>query len=215
MRRLIPRLALALLIAAGAGWAALHRHEINLAALDAWLGSLGVWAPIGHVILYAVATVIFVPGVVFTLAGGALFGPVWGSLWNLLGATLGASLAFLSARYIVGDWVERRARGFVKRVVDGVAAEGWRFVALARLVPFVPFNLLNYALGLTRIRFLPYVATTFVCMAPGAVGYTWLGHAGRSLLSRDAATVDYGLLALAFPAAVAFLPRLVGRLRDR
>ena len=85
LRRFLPRLALALVVVAAVAWAAVHRDQINLATLDAWLDSLGPWAPIGYVILYALATVAFVPGAIFALAGGALFGPVWGSLWNLAG----------------------------------------------------------------------------------------------------------------------------------
>ena len=108
IRPLLPRLALALLLGAAAAAAAVYRDRLDPAALDASLGSLGSWAPIGYVLLYALATVAFVPGAIFGLAGGALFGPVWGSLWNLLGATLGATLAFLVARYIAGDWVERK-----------------------------------------------------------------------------------------------------------
>ena len=82
-RSLLPRVAILLLLVAAAGWAALHRDQFNLATLDAWLSSLGPWAPVGYVVLYAVGTVAFVPGVVFALAGGALFGPIWGSVWNL------------------------------------------------------------------------------------------------------------------------------------
>src|SRR6516225_3148754 len=68
-------------------------------------------------------------------------------------ATLGPTLAFLVARYVAGDWVARRAGGLLKRLIDGVDAEGWRFVAFVRLVPLFPFNLSNYLLGLTRIPF--------------------------------------------------------------
>jgi len=211
--RFLPRLALALLLVAAAAWAAVHRDQINLATLDAWLGSLGLWAPIGYMVLYALATVAFVPGVIFALAGGALFGPLWGSLWNLLGATLGATLAFLVARYMAGDWVERKAGGFLKRLIAGVDAEGWRFVAFVRLVPLFPFNLSNYVLGLTRIPFHHYVIATLVCMAPGSVAYTWLGHAGRGALTGEADTVRYGLLALGLLAAIALLPRFIGRMR--
>jgi uncharacterized membrane protein YdjX (TVP38/TMEM64 family)/rhodanese-related sulfurtransferase len=181
--------------------------------LDAWLGSLGLWAPIGYMLLFAIATVAFFPGAIFSVAGGALFGPIWGSLWNLLGATLGATLAFLVARYIVGDWVERKAGGLLKRLIEGVDAEGWRFVAFVRLVPLFPFNLSNYVLGLTRIPLHQYVIATLVCMMPGAVAYTWLGHAGRGALTGEADTVRYGLLALGLLAAIALLPRLIGRMR--
>ena len=209
-RRLLPRLALVLLLVAAVGWAAFHRDQINLATLDAWLASLGVWAPVGYVVLYALATVAFVPGAIFSLAGGALFGPIWGTVWNLTGATLGATLAFLVARYIAGDWVARKAGGLLKRLIDGVDAEGWRFVAFVRLVPLFPFNLSNYALGLTRIPLHHYVLATLVCMAPGAVAYTWLGHAGRGALSGETDAVRYGLLALGLLAAIALLPRLIG-----
>jgi uncharacterized membrane protein YdjX (TVP38/TMEM64 family)/rhodanese-related sulfurtransferase len=213
MRRSLPRLALTLLLAGMTGWAIFHRDQINLATLDAWLASLGPWAPIGYVILFALATVAFVPGVVFSLAGGALFGPLWGSLWNLTGATLGAILAFLVARYIAGDWVARKTGGLLKRLIDGIDTEGWRFVAFVRLVPLFPFNLSNYALGLTRIPLQHYVIATLVCMVPGAVAYTWLGYAGRGALSGDTGAVRYGLLGLGLLAAIALLPRLIGRLR--
>ena len=212
-RRLLPRLALLLLLVAAVGWAAFHRDQINLTTLDAWLSSLGLWAPVGFVALYALATIAFVPGAIVTLAGGALFGPIWGSVWNLTGATLGATLAFLVARYLAGGWVERKAGGLLKRIIGGVDAEGWRFVAFVRLVPLFPFNLSNYVLGLTRIPFHHYVLATFVCMAPGAVAYTWLGYAGRGALAGEADAVRYGLLALGLIAAIALLPRLIGRLR--
>lgn len=213
MRRIVPRLALALLLIAAVGWAAIHRDQINLATLDARVGALGLWAPVAYVIFYALATLAFVPGMIFALAGGALFGPLWGSLWNLIGATVGATLAFLIARYLAGDWVSRKAGGLLKRVIDGVDAEGWRFIAFVRLVPLFPFNLSNYVLGLTRIPLHHYVIATFVCMIPGAVAFTWLGHAGRGALTGDADTVRYGLLALGLIAAIALLPRLIARLR--
>jgi uncharacterized membrane protein YdjX (TVP38/TMEM64 family)/rhodanese-related sulfurtransferase len=163
--------------------------------------------------LFALGTVAFVPGVVFSVGGGALFGPFWGSLWNLTGATLGAILAFLVARYIAGEWVAGKAGGLLKRLIDGVDAEGWRFVAFVRLVPLFPFNLSNYALGLTRIPLRDYVIATVICMAPGTVAYTWLGHAGRGALSGEASAIRYGLLGLGLLAAIAVLPRLISRLR--
>jgi uncharacterized membrane protein YdjX (TVP38/TMEM64 family)/rhodanese-related sulfurtransferase len=213
VRRLLPRLALLLLLVATAAWASLHREAVNLASLDAWFSSLNAWAPPAYVVLYAIGTVAFVPGTIVTLAGGALFGPIWGSVWNLAGATLGATLAFLAARYLAGDWAARKAGGLVKRLIDGVNAEGWHFVAFVRLVPLFPFNLSNYALGLTRIPLHHYVLATLVCMAPGAVAYTWLGHAGREALAGEPSAVRYGLLALGLIATIALLPRLIGRLR--
>lgn len=212
-RRGLPRLLLLVGIAAAILWAALNRDQMDLEALDAWLSGLGLLVPLAYLGLYAVGTVAFLPGALFALAGGSLFGPVWGSLLNLTGATIGASLAFLIARYLAGGWAAARTGGRLKRLIEGVEAEGWRFVAFVRLVPLFPFNLTNYALGLTRIRFVPYVITSFICMAPGAIAYTWLGHAGREALAGDASAIRYGLLALGLLAAIAFLPRLVKRLR--
>jgi uncharacterized membrane protein YdjX (TVP38/TMEM64 family) len=212
-RRALPRLTLLLMLVAAVTLAALHRDQINLTILDGWIRFLGPWAPVGYMALYALATVAFVPGVIFALAGGALFGPFWGSILNLTGATLGATFAFLVARYVAGNWVARKAGGLLKRLIDGVDAEGWRFVAFVRLVPLFPFNLSNYVLALTRIPLRDYVFATFVCMAPGAVAYTWLGHAGRGALAGETNAVRYGALALGVLAAIAFLPRLIARMR--
>ncbi len=214
LRRLAPRLALAVLLIGAAAWTAVHWNEINTATIDAWVTSAGPWAPIAHIVLFAVGTVAFFPGVIFSLAGGVLFGPIWGSVWNVLGATLGATLAFLAARYMLADWVDRRAVGLAKRLIEGVNAEGWRFVALMRLVPLFPFSLSNYALGLTRIPLGQYLLASLVCMIPGTVAYTWLGHAGRGALIGEAREVRYGLLALGLLAAIALLPRIVRRLRQ-
>ena len=154
--------------------------------------------------VYAVATVLFLPGAVITLAGGALFGPVWGTLWNLTGATIGAALAFLIATLPRARTGWRAAPGRVcKRLEDGVAREGWRFVAFVRLVPLFPFNLLNYALGLTRIPFVTYVLATWIFMLPGAFAYTWLGYAGREALAGGEGLIRNITIALALLAAVA------------
>lgn len=214
LTRLIPRVLLLAVIAGAVLWATLHRGQFDAISLDRWLTDLGFWAPVVYVLLFAIGTVVFLPGSLFALAGGALFGPVWGAVLNLLGATLGASLAFLIARYLAGDWVARKLGGHLKRLVDGVEKEGWRFVAFVRLVPLFPFNLTNYALGLTRISFLPYVITSFICMAPGAIAFSWLGHAGHGALSGDTSAIRYGLYALGLLAVIAFVPRLIKRTRQ-
>lgn len=211
---LVFRLAVTLLLAAAIVWAVLNRDQLDLAQMDAWLSGFGIFAPVVYALLFAMATVAFVPGTLFALAGGVMFGPVWGAVLNLAGATVGASLSFLIARYLAGQWVSNKVGGRLKKLVDGVDAEGWKFVAFVRLVPFFPFNLTNYALGLTRIGFLPYVITSLVCMAPGAVAYTWLGYAGREAAAGNASAIKYGLFTLGLLAAIAFLPRLFGRLKS-
>jgi uncharacterized membrane protein YdjX (TVP38/TMEM64 family) len=208
-RRLIFRSGLVVALAVAIIWLGLHRELLQLATIERELQRFGVWAPILFLLLYALGTVLFVPGSVLTLAGGALFGPIWGTLWNLTGATFGATLAFLIARYVASDWVAARTSDRLRRLLRGVEEEGWRFVAFVRLVPLFPFNLVNYAFGLTRIRLREYVLASFVCMAPGALAYTYLGYAGREAASGQAGAVRKGLFALTLLAAVALLPRLV------
>jgi uncharacterized membrane protein YdjX (TVP38/TMEM64 family)/rhodanese-related sulfurtransferase len=212
-RALIPRLVLAFGIVGAAVWVAFNQHQFDRAPIESLMHELGIWAPLVYVALFVVGTVVFAPGVIFGLAGGALFGPLWGTVLNLCGGTLGAIAAFLVARYLAQDWVRRKAAGRLEQLITGVEVEGWRFVAFVRLVPLFPFNLANYALGLTRIPLTPYVLATLVCMAPGSLAYSWLGYAGREALEGNNTAIRYSLMALALLAAIAFLPRLLRHLR--
>ena len=211
----IRRLLILLLLAAGITAAFLFRDQLSIEVLTARVGQLGWIAPLVFVAAYAIATVFFLPGVLFTLAGGALFGPLYGTFYNLAGATIGATLAFLLARFIASDWVAQRTGKRLRQVVEGVEEEGWRFVAFVRLVPLFPFNLLNYALGLTKIRLSHYVITTFIFMAPGGAAYTYLGYAGRELASGGEDVIRKVLLAIAVVASIAFLSRIIMKLRRR
>lgn len=203
--------AVAFIGLATAAW--VLRGEFNNAALETWLQGAGLVGPAIFVAVYAVATVLCLPGTALSLTGGALFGPVWGTLWNLGGATLGSTLAFLIARHLGADWVARRTGPRLRSLNDGVSAEGWRFIAFVRLVPLFPFNLLNYALGLTGIPLPTYIVASAVFMLPGALAYTWLGHVGREALTGSEGTLPEVLMALALVATTIFVPRLVRRLR--
>jgi uncharacterized membrane protein YdjX (TVP38/TMEM64 family) len=215
MSNKITRLLLLAIVIAGIALAVINREAFDAAALEAWVKDAGPAGPLVFMLIYALGTVFFLPGSVLTLTGGALFGPVWGTLYNLTGATIGATLAFLVARYLASDWVERKTGGHLKQLKEGVEGEGWRFVAFVRLVPLFPFNLLNYALGLTRIKLSHYIIASYLCMLPGAIAYTYLGYAGREAVAGGSGMIQKGLLALALLAVVAFLPRLIGRLRQK
>jgi uncharacterized membrane protein YdjX (TVP38/TMEM64 family) len=209
------RWALGALLIAVVAAGLFYRGRLDPAAIEAWIQGAGALAPLLFLGVYVLGAVAFVPGSVLTLAGGALFGPVLGAGLNLIGGTIGATLAFLTARYLAADWATARAGGRLKQLKEGVEAEGWRFVAFARLVPLFPFNLLNYALGLTRIAVGPYALATLVFMAPGAVAYTYLGYVGREAATGAEGLIQKGLIGLALVAVAAFLPRLVARLRQR
>lgn len=213
MSMLTKRLLVFALVIAVITVGVFYRGQLDQAMLAETIDGLGVWAVIVFIAAYALAAVAFLPGLIFTITGGAVFGPVAGTVYSLIGATLGATLAFMAAKTVLGDWVAAKAGPRVNRLQQGIDREGWRFVALVRLVPLFPFNLLNYALGLTRIRLPVYVVTSFIAMAPGALAYAWVGHAGREALAGQGNWVQPALIALALIALVAFIPRLIQSLR--
>lgn len=170
--RRIAAAVLAVLAVAALGRAAgPHLHQFA-----AWIEGLGPWGPVAFVAGYALATVAFVPGSVLTLAAGALFGLVHGVAYVLIAATLGASAAFLVARYLARSAVERRLAGNARfaAIDQAIGSQGRKIVFLLRLSPVLPFNLLNYGLGLTRVRFADYVAAS-LGMLPGTLLYTYYG----------------------------------------
>ncbi len=211
MKSHVLRLGVALLLVVGIGLSWLYRDQFAPAGIEAWLEQLGVWGPLVFVGCYTLAPALFLPGSVLTLAGGALFGTGLGALLSLIGATIGATIAFMIARYMAADWVERHVSGRLQDLKDGVEREGWRFVAFTRLVPVFPFNLLNYAFGLTRVSVRTFAGTSFVAMAPGALAYAYAGNVGREAISGGQDLVFKGLLALTLLAAVGLLPALVKR----
>ena len=213
MKNRLVRIALFIVLITGIGLAIQHRQQLDITVLQQWVDQAGLAGPVIFILVYAIGTVLFLPGSVLTLAGGAIFGPILGTLYNLTGATLGASLAFLIARYFAADWVEEKTAGRLKQLKQGVEKEGWRFIAFVRLVPLFPFNLLNYALGLTRIRLSHYIIASFICMLPGGFAYTYLGYAGREAVAGTEGLIQKGIIALALLASVAFIPRLIKRMR--
>ncbi len=141
-----------------------------------WVDGLGFWGPIVFVLGYAAATIAFIPGSVLTLAGGAIFGVVEGTLYVFVGATLGAILAFLVARHAARAAIEKRIQGDKRfAAIDrAVGKEGRKIVFLLRLSPVFPFSLLNYALGLTRVRLVDYFIGC-IGMFPGTLLYVYTG----------------------------------------
>ena len=213
MNKRLIQISVAFVLLAAISTAIYYREYFDSQLLEQWVSQAGWWAPIIFILIYVVATVLFLPGSVLTLAGGALFGPFFGAFYNLTGATIGAALSFLIARYLASNMVSERSGGKLKQLINGVEAEGWRFVAFVRLVPLFPFNLLNYALGLTKIRFIEYLLATYIFMLPGALAYTYLGYAGREAVSGSDGVIKTVLIAVALLAVVMFLPRFITTIR--
>ena len=188
------------------------------AALDAVAG-MGPVGWVAFILLYAVCNVVFVPAIVLTLGGGAVFGVGRGFLLVWAGATLGSSLAFLTGRYLLRDWVSRRLERFpaFRAVSKAVGKEGWRVVILTRLSPVLPFILLNYAYGLTTISWREYAWSSCVGMAPGTLLFVWLGavageavRAGAGASGRARTPVEWAFYVIGLAETVAAVT-MVGR----
>ncbi len=175
-----------------------------------WVDGLGFWGPAAFVLGYSIAVVAFVPASLLTLGAGAIFGIAHGVIYVFVAATVGSCLAFLVSRYLARSAVEKKLEGKPKfSAIDrAVAAEGLKIVFLLRLTPAVPFNLLNYALGLTRVRFADY-AIASVGMLPGTLLYVYSGKLAGDVatLAGDPAVARgwgyYSLLALGLAATLA------------
>ncbi|MBE9504716.1 MAG: TVP38/TMEM64 family protein [Proteobacteria bacterium] len=139
--------------------------------LQTWINSFGAWGPIVFMLIYAIAPSLFLPGLPITVVAGLAFGPFYGTLYTIIGATIGASLAFLVARYFARAQIENLVSGKLKAIDEGVEKKGWIFVAITRLIPLFPFNLLNYAFGLTKVKFSHFVIASFIFMLPGTAAY--------------------------------------------
>jgi uncharacterized membrane protein YdjX (TVP38/TMEM64 family) len=167
------------------------------------------WGPLGPLVLalaYTPASVLFIPGSLLSLAAGALFGIVVGTIAVSLGSTLGAAVAFVLGRSLARPWVEGLVANDPRfRALDrAVAEQGWKIVVLTRLSPALPFSLLNYAFGLTRVRLREFVLASWVGMLPGTVFYVYLGSAAGSLADLAAGKAEGGVA-----QAVAFALGLV------
>ncbi|NNE91133.1 MAG: TVP38/TMEM64 family protein [Verrucomicrobiales bacterium] len=152
-----------------------------LKALLDWIDGLGFWGPVIFILVYIALTVLMIPGSILTMGSGLLFGLGWGTLWTVVASNIGASLAFLIGRHFARDKVEKRIEGNEKfeAIDEAVSGEGWKIVVLTRLSPVFPFNLLNYAYGLTNVKWRSYAVASLVGMFPGTLLYVYLGAIGR------------------------------------
>jgi len=185
----------------------------RLQDLRQWINSLGAWGPLVFVFLYAVAVVSALPGSALTVASGALFGSILGVVVVSAGSTLGASLCFLIARYAARDavsgWLQKNDK--FRRLDQMTRERGAMIVALTRLVPLFPFNLLNYGFGVTAVPFRTYVFWSWLCMLPGTAVYVIGGDAFAKGLGKGG--VPWGLVFAIGLAALllAALVRVAGR----
>lgn len=173
--------------------AILNSPQQALSQTLAWVEGLGLWAGFVFILIYILATVAFLPGAALTLGAGVLFGVGFGSLYVFLGATLGAILAFLVGRYLARSWVALKiAQNDQFQALDrAVAQQGLKIVLLTRLSPLFPFNLLNYAFGITGVSLLDYSLGS-IGMLPGTIMYVYLGSLAGDLARLGGEAPDPG-----------------------
>lgn len=187
-------------------------------ALEA-IARLGLWGPVLFALLYVAATVFFLPGSILTVGAGVVFGLIRGFAIVSISATLGATVAFLVGRYIARGWIAGKIERHPKfKVLDeAVAGEGWKIVGLLRLSPVVPFNVLNYAFGITRVPLRDYMLASWIGMMPGTVVYVYLGTIAGDLAGAGRASrtpVEWAFYAVGLLATIAvtvFVTRLARR----
>lgn len=183
----------------------------NIPKLKEWVSGFGIIAPVVYICLYIVATLFFLPGSPITVLSGIAFGPVWGVVYVWIGATIGVSLAFLVARYaareLVAGWIS--GNGQFQKIDEKVEQEGWRIVMFTRLMPYIPFNLQNYAYGLTKIRFSTYVIVSAIFMLPGTIAYVQIGGALVSGEGNLYKTLIYLSLAAVLVLLVSLIPKFL------
>ena len=147
-----------------------------------WIESLGPQGAIAFILIYIIATVAFLPGAILTVGSGVIFGVVLGSIYVFIGATLGATAAFLVGRYLARGWISKKieSNDNFKAIDEAVGKEGFKIVLLTRLSPVFPFNLLNYAFGVTGVSLRDYF---FGCIGiiPGSIMYVYIGSLAGSL----------------------------------
>lgn len=175
------RIGLVVIVLAFALTIFLNRSAITEESLNTVLDGLGVWAPLVFILIYCLAPVLFFPPTLLTVLGGFIFGPWWTALYVFIGGSIGAGLAFLVGRYLAQEWVEKNAKGMLAKIKTGVEEGGWRYVAVSRLIPVMPFTILNFAFGLTRMPLRTYIWSSGVFMMPGTLVYAYMGHLGQEL----------------------------------
>ena len=183
----------------------------NVQKIKAWVAGFGIVAPLVYICFYIIATLFFLPGLPVTVLSGVAFGPVLGVVYAWIGSVIAVSLVFLTARYVARDLVENWVSGNTqfKKIDEKVELEGWRILMFTRLVPLFPFNLQNYAYGLTKIRFTTYALVSSIFMLPGTIAYVQIGGALVSGEGNLRKTLVYLSLAGVLILLVSLIPRLL------
>jgi uncharacterized membrane protein YdjX (TVP38/TMEM64 family) len=179
----IIAIALFCLIATGAGIYLLG--GIDRQQLQLWLQKMGMWAPIIYILIYAIATIFIIPSTPLNLSGGAIFGSVWGTIWTSIAAILAAVLSFGFSRTIGRSLVEKKLAGKWQSIDKEVYQGGFFYMFAIRLLPLIPYGIVNFAAGLTSIKFRDYFFGTLLGTVPGILPFVMMGAGLTALKQGD------------------------------
>jgi uncharacterized membrane protein YdjX (TVP38/TMEM64 family) len=164
------------------------------------LRSLGRPAPLFYILVFSLGPTVFFPSWVLTVAGGLTFGMFWGTVLSLAGATLGATIAFFVSRFLGRDFVGRILKGRYGALDDRIADHGFEVIFLLRLIPLVPFDVLDYIAGVSKISVRNFITATVLGIIPGTIAYVSFGSALTDMRSwRFAGAVTLLVLLAAAP----------------
>ena len=161
--------------------------------LQGWLQQMGVWAPVLYIVVYSIATICILPSTPLNLTGGAIFGAVWGTVWTSIAAILAAVLSFVFSRTIGRKMVEQRLAGKWESIDREMQQGGFFYMFAIRLLPLIPYGIVNFAAGLTGIKFRDYFWGTVLGTVPGILPFVMMGAGLTALKQGDVFPMLVGL----------------------
>lgn len=166
---------------------------IDRSQLQLWLRQMGMWAPVLYILIYSIATICILPSTPLNLTGGAIFGAVWGTVWTSIAAILAAILAFGFSRTIGRSLVERKLAGKWESIDREMQQGGLFYMFAIRLLPLIPYGIVNFAAGLTAIKFRDYFLGTLLGTVPGILPFVMMGAGLTALKQGDVLPMLVGL----------------------
>lgn len=151
--------------------------------LQAWLKKMGIWAPIVYVLLYTLGTLLILPSTPLNLSGGALFGVWWGTLWTTVAAIIAAVVSFAFTRTVGREYIAQKLAGRWEAIDAEMRLGGLFYMFAVRLLPLIPYGIVNFAAGLTSIRFRDYLVGTMLGTVPGILPFVMMGSGLQELSS--------------------------------
>jgi uncharacterized membrane protein YdjX (TVP38/TMEM64 family) len=166
---------------------------IDRSQLQLWLQKMGVWAPVLYILIYSIATICILPSTPLNLTGGAIFGSIWGTVWTSIAAILAAILSFGFSRTIGRSFVEQKLAGKWESIDRQMHQGGFFYMFAIRLLPLIPYGIVNFAAGLTSIKFRDYFFGTLLGTVPGILPFVMIGAGLTALKQGDVLPILVGL----------------------